>query len=90
MMLNFRADRARQIMAAIGDQEFSAFATDNRPKLSTIVGMNRIFTTSQSIMGAIFPDQELKNTLGQWLGRQRAGTIFALPRLKNTPMSPFL
>ena len=37
--LNFRADRARQIMAAIGDAKFDAFDRPDPPHLSAIMGM---------------------------------------------------
>lgn len=37
--LNFRADRAREILAALGDPGFTAFETGARPKWSAMLGM---------------------------------------------------
>ena len=37
--LNFRADRAREILSAIGDPDFDGFETGPRPKLAGLLGM---------------------------------------------------
>ena len=37
--LNFRADRVRQILSAIGDPSFSEIKIKNRPELTNLVGM---------------------------------------------------
>ena len=39
LCLNFRADRAREIMAAIADPDFDAFETGARPNLAIVSGM---------------------------------------------------
>ena len=37
--LNFRADRAREILSAVGDPDFSAFDVSARPEWSALLGM---------------------------------------------------
>ena len=69
MLLNFRADRARQIMAAIGDPQFDQFETPNRPNLSVISGMAQYSVQHDTYMGAIFTDPVLENFLGHWVAQ---------------------
>ena len=45
--LNFRADRAREILAAIGDPEFDAFDAGPRPKTGGNAGHVRLFQRPQ-------------------------------------------
>ena len=68
--LNFRADRARELLAAIGDPGFAAFATGPRPKLSAMLGMVDYSTAHTAYMAAVFPKQTLVNTLGEWVSTQ--------------------
>ena len=37
--LNFRADRAREILSAIGQPDFDGFNTGQRPELAALLGM---------------------------------------------------
>ncbi len=67
LCLNFRADRARQIMAAFGDPDFKGFDTGKRPKFATVSGFSEYSSRHSTYMDCIFPDQELKNTLGEWV-----------------------
>ncbi|MCL4125915.1 UNVERIFIED_CONTAM: hypothetical protein GTU68_023102 [Idotea baltica] len=57
MCLNFRADRAREIMAAIGV----------RPKLAIISGFGEYSDAHNAYMDAVFPNEDIKNTLGEWV-----------------------
>jgi len=68
--LNFRADRARELLAAIGDPGFEAFATGPRPKLTAMLGMVDYSTAHNAYMAAVFPKQTLVNTLGEWVSAQ--------------------
>lgn len=65
--LNFRADRAREILAAIGDPTFDAFDITGRPKLSTLLGMVDYSDAHTRYMSAIYPKERITNTLGAWV-----------------------
>jgi 2,3-bisphosphoglycerate-independent phosphoglycerate mutase len=65
--LNFRADRAREILAALGDPAFSAFDTGPRPKWSAMLGMVEYSDTHNAYIATAFPKRVLVNTLGEWV-----------------------
>ncbi|WP_380058746.1 2,3-bisphosphoglycerate-independent phosphoglycerate mutase [Falsihalocynthiibacter sp. SS001] len=67
--LNFRADRAREILAAIGQPAFDAFETGVRPKLSAFLGMVSYSTQHDTYLTVCFPKQNLVNTLGEWVSK---------------------
>ncbi|MBC6408771.1 MAG: 2,3-bisphosphoglycerate-independent phosphoglycerate mutase [Rhodobacteraceae bacterium] len=67
--LNFRADRVRQILAAIGQPDFTAFQTGPRPALSALVGMAEYSKAHSRYMGALYPQQDIVNTLGAWVAQ---------------------
>lgn len=64
--INFRADRAREILSAIGDPEFDAIDTGPQPALSGMLGMVDYSTRHDTYMTAAYPKQEIVNTLGAW------------------------
>ncbi len=68
--LNFRADRAREILAALGDIRFEGFSTAHLPKLSARLGMVDYSTAHNDYMTTVFPKQKIKNTLGAWVAQQ--------------------
>ncbi len=63
--LNFRADRAREILAAFGAPEFDGFEAE-RPQLSAMLGMVNYSDAHSTYMQTVFPKRELTNTLGHW------------------------
>ncbi len=67
--LNFRADRAREILAAVGDPAFDAFDVGQRPNLAGLLGMVDYSKSHDSYMTAAYPKQEIANTLGAWVSR---------------------
>lgn len=67
--LNFRADRAREIMAAIGDPAFDAFDTGGRPDWSGLMGMADYSEAHGAYMTTVYPKPEIVNTLGAWVAR---------------------
>jgi 2,3-bisphosphoglycerate-independent phosphoglycerate mutase len=69
LFLNFRADRAREILAAIADPDFKAFETGPRPALSAVSGFAQYSSRHDTYMDCVFPDQEIKNTLGAWVSQ---------------------
>ncbi len=68
--LNFRADRAREILAAIADPGFDAFETGPRPHLTARLGMVDYSESHNAYMKALFPKQDIVNTLGEWVAKQ--------------------
>ncbi|MEM6407331.1 MAG: 2,3-bisphosphoglycerate-independent phosphoglycerate mutase [Pseudomonadota bacterium] len=68
--LNFRADRAREILAALGDIRFDGFSTAGLPKLAARLGMVDYSTRHNEYMTTVFPKQTIKNTLGAWVAAQ--------------------
>jgi len=65
LMANFRADRARQILAALADPDFDAFARPARPAFAARLGMVEYSARLNRLFGALFPPLKLANILGQ-------------------------
>lgn len=65
--LNFRADRAREILSALADPDFTAFDITDRPKLSHMSGFTKYSDTHNTFIESIFPNADIKNTLGEWI-----------------------
>ena len=65
LMANFRADRAREILAALADPEFSDFERPRRPNFAARLGMVEYSTELNRFYGALFSSERLENTLGQ-------------------------
>lgn len=64
--LNFRADRAREILAAMGAPNFDGFDIADRPKLH-LLGMVNYSGDHDNYMTTCYPKQEIRNTLGAWV-----------------------
>ena len=67
---NFRADRAREILAALGQPEFTAFDTGKRPVWSAMLGMVEYSTGHNAYMATAFPKRVIVNCLGEWVAKQ--------------------
>ncbi|MGY9050341.1 hypothetical protein P775_07555 [Puniceibacterium antarcticum] len=67
--LNFRADRAREILAAIGAPEFDGFDRGEKPQLASLLGMVEYSEDHATYMTTVFPKRELHNTLGEWVAK---------------------
>ncbi|WP_347266695.1 2,3-bisphosphoglycerate-independent phosphoglycerate mutase [Paracoccus sp. (in: a-proteobacteria)] len=65
--LNFRADRAREILAAIGQPDFAAFDTGPRPAWAALLGMVDYSASHDEYMQAAYPKRQVVNTLGAWV-----------------------
>jgi 2,3-bisphosphoglycerate-independent phosphoglycerate mutase len=65
LCFNFRADRVREILAAMLDPDFSAFSRKRFIRLAAAVGMAQYSADLDKLMGAIFPPQNLANVLGE-------------------------
>ena len=65
LMANFRADRAREILAALDDPEFQEFARPRAIAFAARVGMTEYSATLNKRFGTLFPARSLDNILGQ-------------------------
>ena len=65
LMANFRADRAREILAAFVDPAFDGFERAFVPKLAAAVGMVEYSSTLAKMMTTIFPPKSLTKVLGE-------------------------
>lgn len=82
--LNFRADRAREILHAIGEPGFAAFDVSARPAWAALLGMVDYSKEHDAFMSSAFPKQEIRNTLGAWV----AGKGLRQFRLAETEKYP--
>ena len=64
---NFRADRMREILGALLDPQFDAFDISDHPKLAATLGMVSYSDQIDAWMPAMFPPEEIINTLGEWM-----------------------
>jgi 2,3-bisphosphoglycerate-independent phosphoglycerate mutase len=67
--LNFRADRAREILQAIADPEFSAFERGARPNWAALLGMVEYSETHNAWFETVFPSRDIVNTLAEWVAQ---------------------
>lgn len=68
-MLNYRADRAREILAALGDPAFDGFDISGRPAFAARLGMVDYSKAHDAYMTTVFPKQKIVNTLGEWVAK---------------------
>ena len=65
LMINFRADRAREILYALGDKEFSGFERKKIVSFIDLVGMVEYSVDHNRFMKTIFAPEALKNIFGE-------------------------
>ncbi|MEL7211422.1 MAG: 2,3-bisphosphoglycerate-independent phosphoglycerate mutase [Pseudomonadota bacterium] len=70
LCLNFRADRAREILAAICAPDFDAFDIGDRPKLAAQLGMVEYSDAHSEYLATAFPKRDIQNTLGAWVAKK--------------------
>lgn len=66
--LNFRSDRARELLAAIADPAFDGFERD-MPKLAALLGMVSYSDAHDGWFDTVFPKRDIQNTLGAWVAK---------------------
>ncbi|MCW5771126.1 MAG: 2,3-bisphosphoglycerate-independent phosphoglycerate mutase [Rhodospirillaceae bacterium] len=69
VMINFRADRARQILTALLDPDFDGFARGRVLRFSAALGMSEYSDALAKRMTCLFPPQALTNTLGELVSK---------------------
>ncbi|MSP47949.1 MAG: 2,3-bisphosphoglycerate-independent phosphoglycerate mutase [Alphaproteobacteria bacterium] len=65
LMANFRADRAREILAALLDPDFAGFPRPRRPKLAAALGLTEYSTDLNRFLDTLFAPIALTHTLGE-------------------------
>ena len=65
--LNFRADRAREILAALARPDFDGFDRGPAPRLAARLGMAEYSEAHNEWYDAVFPRRAIGNTLGEWV-----------------------
>jgi 2,3-bisphosphoglycerate-independent phosphoglycerate mutase len=65
--LNFRADRAREILAALAQPDFDGFDRGPAPRLAARLGMAEYSEAHNEWYDAVFPRRVITNTLGEWV-----------------------
>jgi 2,3-bisphosphoglycerate-independent phosphoglycerate mutase len=86
--LNFRADRAREILRAVGEPGFDAFEIGTRPKLAGLLGMVEYSDDHNAYMQTVFPKREIVNTLGHWVAL-KGKTQYRLAETEKYPHVTF-
>ena len=69
-MINFRADRARQILTALLDPAFAGFARKRVVKFAAALGLTEYSEALNKFVPALFPAQQLGNTIGELVAKQ--------------------
>ncbi len=85
--LNFRSDRAREILAAIGAPDFDGFDRD-QVELSALLGMVEYSDAHNGYMTTAYPKRQITNTLGHWVAEQ-GKTQFRLAETEKYPHVTF-
>lgn len=86
--LNFRADRAREILMALGATDFAGFDRGPRIAWAAMLGMVDYSSAHNAFMAAAYPKQEIVNALGEWVaGHGR--TQFRLAETEKYPHVTF-
>ncbi|OCX65320.1 phosphoglycerate mutase (2,3-diphosphoglycerate-independent) [Thioclava sp. SK-1] len=86
--LNFRADRAREILAALADPEFAEFDVSRRPQWAALLGMVEYSDSHNGYMQTAYPKRDIENTLGEWVSKQGL-TQFHLAETEKYPHVTF-
>ena len=69
LCLNFRPDRARQIMSAVASPTFKKFDVSKRPSWALVAGMTKYSKEHDTFMYSFFSSKPIKNTLGMWTSK---------------------
>ncbi len=67
LCVNFRADRMRELLAALGDPEFDGFDVSARPAFAAMCGMTTYSERHDRFMSALYPPDGVPNTLAAWV-----------------------
>jgi 2,3-bisphosphoglycerate-independent phosphoglycerate mutase len=69
LIANFRADRVREIAAALLDPDFSGFSRAKRIAFAAALGLVEYSTELNRFLATLFPPEDLKDTFGELVSR---------------------
>ena len=69
LIANFRADRVRELAAALLDPDFADFARPKRIAPATALGLVEYSTELNRFLGTLFPPEDLADTFGEVVSR---------------------
>ncbi len=69
-MANYRSDRAREILYALGDKEFASFDRQRFVAPSCVVGLAEYSSDHNRFVNTVFPPQSLDNIYGEIIANQ--------------------
>ena len=72
LSFNFRADRMREILGAMLDEDFSGFPRKRKLKFAAVVGMTQYSEHLEKLMQTIFAPQTFTNILGEVVAEREA------------------
>ncbi|MEO8243071.1 MAG: 2,3-bisphosphoglycerate-independent phosphoglycerate mutase [bacterium] len=86
--LNFRSDRAREILAALAAPEFDGFDTGKRPVWAALLGMVEYSDAHSKYMATAYPKRVIPNNIGEWVAKKGL-TQFRLAETEKYPHVTF-
>ncbi len=86
--LNFRADRAREILRAVAEPGFGAFDTGTRPEWAALLGMVEYSQAHNAWFDTVFPPRDIVNTLSEWVAK-KGHTQFHIAETEKYPHVTF-
>ncbi|MGH7053478.1 MAG: 2,3-bisphosphoglycerate-independent phosphoglycerate mutase [Stellaceae bacterium] len=69
LFANFRADRVREIAAALLDPDFSGFARPHRVAFAVALGLVEYSSELNRFLATLFPPEELSDTFGEIIAK---------------------
>ncbi|MDA1070165.1 MAG: 2,3-bisphosphoglycerate-independent phosphoglycerate mutase [Proteobacteria bacterium] len=69
LMANFRADRSRQLLAALLDPGFDGFVRERRPGFAAVAGMVSYSSALDPLLPALFAPQNMEKSLGSLVAK---------------------
>ncbi|WP_118135844.1 2,3-bisphosphoglycerate-independent phosphoglycerate mutase [Oceanicella sp. SM1341] len=88
LFINFRADRAREILLALLDPGFDGFERARVPAFAATCGMVEYSDALNAFMPAMFPSVPIVNTIGAWC-ESHERTQFRLAETEKYPHVTF-
>jgi len=87
LFMNFRADRAREILMALAAPDFDDFAA-TQPKFAALCGLVEYSDKHNKFMDVMYPSDPIVNTLGHWVA-SHSKTQFRLAETEKYPHVTF-
>lgn len=70
LFANFRADRAREISAALLDKGFDGFERTRVAKFAAAAGLTEYSEKLKALMASVFPPEDVRETLGEVIAKK--------------------